>query len=68
MLPAFESRVPLAIALVELDEDPRIRIVADVMNADHTQLNIGARVEAVFEAIDVEAGVPHWKLADKVQP
>ena len=63
VLPVFASRVPMPIALVELEEDPRIRVVGDLIpGTDPTTVAIGAPVEAVFETVTDEIGLARWKL------
>ena len=47
----FKSRVPYVIALVELDEGPRLMLNV-VDGVDHPALAIGARVRVVFEVSD----------------
>ena len=64
VLPVFAPRVPMPVALVELEEDPRIRVVGDLVpGTQPAEVSIGAPVEAVFEAVTVEIGLAHWRLA-----
>jgi hypothetical protein len=67
--PRLAERVPYAVALVELDDVPGVRVVGNVVNADPHSLRIGQRVRAVFEEVDdAEAGValriPQWEVVD----
>ena len=63
VLPVFAKRVPMPVALVELEEDPRIRVVGDlVQGTDPAEVAIGAPVEAVFEAVTEEIGLARWRL------
>lgn len=57
--PAFKDDVPYAIALVELDEGPRMmaRIAADPQ-----KVRIGAPVAVIFEAISPEVTLPLFRL------
>ena len=53
----------VVIALVELDEDPRVRVVGDfVAGTDPADVCIGAEVEAVFEPVGDEMGLARWRL------
>lgn len=45
--PAFAKRVPYVIALIELDEGPRM--VANVLGENALSVNIGDRVKVIFE-------------------
>ena len=49
MVPGFEP--PYVVALVELDEQPGLRLSA-IIEADPTDVSIGQRVEVVFREID----------------
>ncbi|WP_280156376.1 Zn-ribbon domain-containing OB-fold protein [Piscinibacter sp. XHJ-5] len=60
--PAFESRVPYAIAMVELDEG--VRLLAGVVDSDLDRLSVGARVQVCFERISDEIALPMFRLAD----
>lgn len=59
--PWFASRVPYALALVEFDDAPGIRLLADVVG-DPQQVTFGARVQATFETITDELGLVHYAL------
>jgi hypothetical protein len=64
VLPVFADRVPMPVALVELDEVPHIRVVGDLVpGTDPADVAIGAPVEAVFEAVTEEIGLARWRLA-----
>lgn len=47
-LPAFAEQVPFVTAVVALDEDPRVRIVTNVVDADPASLVPDEPVEVVF--------------------
>jgi len=61
LLAAFMDRAPLPIVLVELDEDPQLRLVGN-LDGDVSALRIGARVEVVFEAAAPDVTLPQWRL------
>ncbi len=50
--PAQRSRLPLVVAVIELDEGPRM--TANVLDCDPEEVEVGMRVEAVFEDLDRE--------------
>ncbi|WP_286538271.1 Zn-ribbon domain-containing OB-fold protein [Variovorax sp. J31P179] len=58
--PAFESRVPYAIGMIELDEG--VRMLAGIVGSDFEQLAIGAPVEVCFERISSEIALPMFRL------
>ncbi len=50
-LPAFEDRVPFVTGLVAIHEDPRVRVVAFVVDCDPEVLLVDQRVRAVFRPL-----------------
>jgi uncharacterized OB-fold protein len=63
VLPAFADRVPFAVALVELAEDPGLRMVGGVLDAPPESLRIGQRVQVAFEEIAPGVVLPQWRPA-----
>jgi uncharacterized OB-fold protein len=57
--PSFE--VPYVLALVEIDEDPEVRILANLVQADPAAVTGGAAVEVVFERRG-ETALPQFRL------
>jgi len=57
--PAFKADLPYAVALVELEEGPRL--MSNIVTADVASLRIGQKVKAVFE--DVTEDVTLVKFA-----
>jgi len=64
VLPAFRARVPYAVVLVELDEDPGLRLVGNVLDAAPEQVRIGLPVRVAFEALNDEITLPQWRLVE----
>ena len=68
VLPAFQARVPFPILLVELEEEPGLRIignlVGDLAGDVRAKLRIGARVEVVFEDVAEDVTLPQWKIVE----
>jgi hypothetical protein len=61
--PGFAARVPMPVALVELDEDPTIRVVGALApGTDPAAVVIGAAVEAVFERVTDALTLANWRL------
>ena len=65
VLPAFADRVPYAVVLVELEEDPSLRLVGNVLDAAPEEIAIGRSVEVDFEELTPEITLPQWRLAVK---
>jgi hypothetical protein len=66
-LPGFADRVPYVTALVELDEDPSLRVPAIVVaDEQHYEPSIGARVEVCFERVSASPAivVPRFRIRE----
>ena len=63
-LPAFEQRVPFLTALVELEEDPALRLATLLDASDAVALRLGAPVEVRFERVDERLTLPRFALRD----
>lgn len=59
--PAFASRVPYVVALIDLDEGPRM--MANVLGDDAMSVAIGDRVQVTFEDRGDGAMVPQFTRA-----
>jgi uncharacterized OB-fold protein len=59
-MPGFDP--PYAIAYVEVDEDPTIRLCTNLVDIDLEDVHIGLRVEVTFEQTD-DAWVPLFRPA-----
>ena len=71
LLPWFAERAPYAVITVALDEDPRVRLVGNLVareggpieEVDPATLRIGARVRVCFERVSEAIALPRWLLA-----
>lgn len=63
VLPAFAARVPFAVVLVELEEDPQLRVVGNLLEVPLSALRIGMPVRVDFEAVADGVVVPQWRCA-----
>ena len=61
VLPAFQERVPYAVVLVELAEDPGLRLVGNLLDAGPEALRIGQPVQVVFEDVGEDVVLPQWR-------
>jgi uncharacterized OB-fold protein len=60
--PAFESRLPYVVALIDLDEG--VRLLANILDADLERVAIGARVGVCFESVSETCTLPQFTLLD----
>lgn len=68
LLPQFSSLAPYNVVLVQLDEDPTLRLVGNLVpeagapiNAiDPAGIEIGTRVRVVFEPVTDAIALPRW--------
>jgi uncharacterized OB-fold protein len=63
VLPAFQTQVPFAVALVELAEDPGLRMLGNVLGVPPDRLRIGQKLRVDFEDIGDGIVLPQWRLA-----
>jgi uncharacterized protein len=68
LLPAYERRSPFAVILVQLDEDPTLRLTGNLLTSvdghvdeiDPASIEIGQRVQVVFQRHSDELTLPQW--------
>jgi uncharacterized OB-fold protein len=59
MHPAFESDVPLAPAVIEMEEG--VRLLSQVVDCQPQELEIGMPVEVVFDDVTAEITLPKFR-------
>ena len=59
----FTDRVPYISAFVELDEQPLLILVCNLLGAREEDVEIGRRVEVAFERLTPEITLPQFRLA-----
>jgi hypothetical protein len=70
LLPWFAERAPYAVVAVALDEDPRVRLVGNLVarpggpidEVDPGAIRIGVRVRVCFERVAEGIALPRWLL------
>ena len=68
LLPPFSELAPYNVIAVELEEDPRVRLIGNLLPhegasidaLDPRTIEIGAPVRAIFEALNDEISLPRW--------
>jgi len=72
LMAQFRELAPYNVILVALSEDPRIRLVGNLVaraggpidEIDPARIEIGAAVQVAFERIDGSLSLPRWVLVD----
>jgi hypothetical protein len=70
LLPEFTELAPYSVIIVSLAEDPRLRMVGNLVNEpgdrinafDPDRIEIDARVRVVFEPVSESIHLPRWVL------
>jgi len=57
--------VPYAIALVEIEEQPGLRLTTNIVNCPLDRIDVGMRVRVVFENLTDEVAVPLFEPEDR---
>ena len=71
LLPQFAELAPYNVILVSLEEDPTIRLIGNLVNragdkinaVDPSSVEVGQRVQVVFEKVSDEIHMPRWLRA-----
>jgi hypothetical protein len=74
LLPWYAERAPYVVLAVALEEDPRVRLVGNLVAREGgeigevapTSVRIGARVRVCFERVSDEISLPRWRLAQEL--
>ena len=61
--PAFADDLPYVVALVELDAQPGLRLLTNIVGPDPERVDIGTPVEVVFEPRG-DQSVPQFQVVD----
>jgi len=61
----FEDRVPYLNVWVELEEQPHLVLVTNLVDADLADVAIGAPVEVTFEKMTDEITLPQFRLVQE---
>jgi uncharacterized OB-fold protein len=60
----FEGEAPHVVALVELAEQERLLVIANVIGAQPEDVAVGAPVEVTFEEVAPGRRIPQFRLVD----
>ena len=59
---APDMKVPFALAVVDVDDAPGVRVTAEVVNADPESIAIGQRMRITFLNVE-NVWLPQWEPA-----
>jgi uncharacterized OB-fold protein len=59
--PGFQDEVPFVVALVELAEQPGLRLIANIRGCSTAEVRIGMAVEVVFEEVLPGVTLPQFR-------
>ena len=59
-LPGFQDDLPLVIAVVELEKVPQVKLIANVLNCNPEEVEIGMNVKMTWQDITEERALPQW--------
>lgn len=61
--PAFATRLPFVIAVVELTEQPNLKLVTNLVNFAQDSIEVGAPVEVTYQQLDDTFELPVFRPA-----
>ena len=59
-LPGFQDDLPRVIAIVELEKEPAVRIIGNVLGCTPDDVKIGMPVKMIWQDITEERALPQW--------
>lgn len=68
LLPAFQARAPYAVILVELAEDPGLRMVGNLLDWPLEEIRIGLPLRVCFEPVGEGVVLPQWRVDQEKLP
>lgn len=61
--PEFADRVPFIVVIVDIDEAPGVRLVANAIHCNPEDLSIGMKMDVVFEHVNQEVCLPKFIIS-----
>ena len=65
-IPAFAGKIPYILAVVELVEQPGLKLVTNIVDCDEEAVEVGMAVEVVFHEADEGLVLPYFRPATDV--
>lgn len=66
--PGFQDDVPFVVALVELEEQPGLRLITNIRGCGPAEVRIGMPVEVVFEDMGSGVTLPQFRVRQAEGP
>lgn len=63
-LPGFQNDIPHIIAQVELAQNPKVKIIGNILKCEPEDIKIGMPVKMIWEDITEDRALPQWIAAD----
>src|SRR5262249_55420104 len=61
--PGFDDKIPYAVLVVELEEQPKLFTIGNLLDGDPSELEIGSALEVCFEPVGDDVMLPQWRPA-----
>jgi hypothetical protein len=61
--PGFDDRIPYAVLVVELDEQPGLFTIGNIVDCDLDDIEMGMQLDVTFEDVTHEITLPQWRPA-----
>ncbi|MDX1733723.1 MAG: OB-fold domain-containing protein [Halioglobus sp.] len=66
--PDLADRVPYVVAIVSMDGAPGCNAIGNIVNARPDQVEIGQKVNVVYEHAGENLQIPQWELSEPTPP
>ena len=60
-LPGFENKIPLIVAVADVEGAPGVRLISNIINAKPEELKVGMELKIVYEHVDEEHTMPRFE-------
>ncbi len=61
--PQFINKIPLIVAIVDIDDAPGVRFIANAIDCQPEDLHIGMKMDVVFEHVNAEVSLPQFRIS-----
>ncbi len=64
-LPSFKPDIPWVVVVAELEEQPGLRVMANLKDGPDAPIKLGAALEVVFDDVSPGVSLPQFRLANE---